>query len=634
VRWNPENPAIILTLNRMGKNNVQVIVTTPFSIYRYPSDFVTNNRPDIKTRDDYMNHMYSDDRLNTKFNAFERVTVPSINGQTYKNYTWQVVHSPHLPEKYMDRLQRIAQITPNMKLISVNDFSELNSTVSDLLPPSNFINVRLDDDDALHPGYFSLLAKHYTPGIVLSPVNGYKLTNYDHTKKRGKASIFKYPPRTCAASGLAIADDNVNRLGKYDNVHLRNKNIKYLTHKGLFLRMMHDHNFVTAKKKGKKFPISVKKYIKGTRKHTKKHLQKGGGEPEVSEGSGEPELGEGRSKSIYIKPASTDLAVLLVFYNPVGFNRILDNILYVIKTLKEKNIPYFVAECVFDGKKPQIPDATIVLHSNSYMFYKEQLINNLEKHVPEKYTKLMLMDGDIIFDSPDWVDQVSVSLDTNDVIQPFDKACWLMPGNKIIRSWKYSYAHALTKNIEINYQNIHIYHPGFAWAFKRSTFRQLGGLYPNAIIGGGDMLFTFNFFVDEIPDYWFKDSMVTKIPIEAWPAYHKNFKKVAPKVGVIEIRALHLFHGLSLNRQYRTRYQKFADMLNMKWDECIVMNKDNLTEFKDPELRHRLLPYFKERNEDIPLNEAIKVSQQTVKTIATNETTEPLTALNAEISPA
>lgn len=609
----------------MGKNNVQVIVTTPFSIYRYPSGFVTNNQPHIKTRDDYMNHMYSDDRLNTKFNAFERVTVPSINGQTYKNYTWHVVHSPHLPEKYMDRLQRIAQTTPNMKLISVNDFSELKSAVSDLLPPSNFINVRLDDDDALHPGYFDLLASNYKPGLILSPVNGYKVSNYDHTKKMGKASVFNYPRKICAASGLAIADDNVINLIPHDEVHLRKKNIKYLPNKGLFLRMMHNHNFGTAKNKGRKFPISVNKYIKGTRKRSKKHLQKGGGEPE---------LGEGRSKSIYIKPASTDLAVLLVFYNPAGFKRIFDNLIYVINTLKEKNIPYFVAECVFNGKKPQIPDATIVLHSNSFMFYKEQLINALEKHVPEKYTKLMLMDGDIIFDSPDWVDQVSMSLDTNDIVQPFDKACWLMPGNKIIRSWKYSYGHALVKKTQINYQNIHMYHPGFAWAFKRSTFRQLGGLYPNAIIGGGDMLFTFNFFVDEIPEYWFKDAMITTIPIEAWPAYHKNFKKIAPKVGVVEIRALHLFHGLSLNRQYRTRYQKFADMLNMKWDDCIVMNKDNLTEFKDPKLRHRLLPYFKERNEDIPLDEAIKLSQQSVKTVATNETTEPLTAVNAGINPA
>jgi hypothetical protein len=599
----------------MGKKDIKIIVSTPFSIYRFPSGFINKHKPNIKTHEDYMDHMYSDSRLNTKFDAFEHVTVPSINAQTHKNYIWYVVHSPHLPEKYMDRLRRIAQTTPNMQLVPVKSFDSFNSAIDKRLPGSGFINVRLDDDDALHPGYFDLMASNYKPGRILSPVNGYKISNYSQTKRRGKASVFKWPVPKCAASGLGIADNNVFALGSHSTVHTNNTNIKYLKHKGLFVRMVHPENSVTIKHSGNKFPFSVHKYIKGTRKQTKKHLQKGGGDPE---------LGEGRSKSIYITPACTDLAVLLVFYNPVGFKRILNNMLYVMNTLKEKKIPYFVAECVFNNKKPQIPDATLVVHSNSYMFYKEQLINNLEKLVPEKYTKLMIMDGDIIFDSPDWVDQVSMSLDTNDIIQPFDKACWLMPGNKIIRSWKYSYAHALTKKTPIDYQNIHQYHPGFAWAFKRSTFRQIGGLYANAIIGGGDMLFVFNFFVDEIPEYWYKDAMVTTLPIEAWPAYHANFKKVAPKIGIVQIRALHLFHGLSANRQYRTRYQKFAALFDKPWDHYIVMNKDNMTEFKDPKYRELLLPYFKERKEDIPLDEAIELSQNPTRVITTNETTEQL----------
>jgi hypothetical protein len=605
----------------MDKKNVQVIVTTPFSIYNYPSGMVKTHQPHIKNKDDYMNHMYSDDRLNTKFDAFEGVTVPSINGQTHKNYKWLVVHSPHLPELYMDRLRRIAQTTPNMKLVPVKTYASFNSAISKRLPSSGFINVRLDDDDALHPDYFNLLASNYKPGLIQTPVNGYKVSNYNYTKKCGKASVFKYPSSTCAASGLAIADNNVSKLGRHTNVHKKHKNIKYLKQKGLFLRMMHDHNFGTARNFTKKFPISVHHYIKGTRKHTKKHtkkhLQKGG--------AADTELGEGRSKSIYITPTCKDTVVLLAFYNPVGFKRIYDNMMYIINVLKEKNIPYFIAECVFDKRKPQIPGADLVVRSNSYMFYKEQLLNNLEKLVPEKYTKLILMDGDIIFDSPDWVDQISMSLDVNDVIQPFDKACWLMPGNKIIRSWKYSYAYALTRKIPIDYQNIHMYHPGFAWAFKRSTFRSLGGLYANAIIGGGDMLFTFNFFVDAIPEYWYKDAMVTTVPIQAWPEYHANFVKVAPKIGIVNVRALHLFHGLSLNRQYRTRYQKFSQYLTKNWDDYIIMNKDNLTEFKDPKLQHMLLPYFKERNEDIPLQEAITISQQaSVKVIPTNDITEPI----------
>ena len=208
-----------------------------------------------------------------------------------------------------------------------------------------------------------------------------------------------------------------------------------------------------------------------------------------------------------------------------------------------------------------------------------------------------------------------------------------MPGNKIIRSWKYSYGHALLKNIPITQSNIHIYHPGFAWAFTRKMFRNLGGFYPNAIIGGGDMLFTFNFFEDTIPEYWYKDSMIsTMITTQSWPEYHARFKHHAPKVGTIDIRALHLFHGLSLNRQYKTRYQKFAQHFTGSWDQYIQYNNDGLTEFKEAKDRHLLLPYFKGRNEDIPLEEAIKVSERSLSRPRAKEA-EPVLPNTSKVDP-
>ena len=179
------------------------------------------------------------------------------------------------------------------------------------------------------------------------------------------------------------------------------------------------------------------------------------------------QLGEGRSTSIYIEPESKDTAVMISFFNPANFRRSVNNLCYIMKIMKEKKIPCYVAECIFDNAKPEIPGADIVLHSNSYMFYKEQLFNQLEKIIPEKYTKLVALDGDIMFDAPDWLDQISVSLDTNDIIQPYLKACWLTPDNKRVQSWKYGQAYAILKGIEITKQNLHAYHPGFGWAFRR-----------------------------------------------------------------------------------------------------------------------------------------------------------------------
>jgi len=263
---------------------------------------------------------------------------------------------------------------------------------------------------------------------------------------------------------------------------------------------------------------------------------------------GRTEIGEGRSKSLYIEPTVKDTAVMLAFYNPVPFKRILRNMLYIIQILKEKNIPYFVIECVFKGAESQIPDATMVVHSDSYMFYKEQLLNKLETVVPEEYTKLVCLDGDIMFDSPDWVNQVSASLDENDIIQPFSEACWLTPDNSKIRSKKPSYAYGIVHDKLKAPRSIHMYHPGFAWAFKREVFRKMGGFFDRAVIGNGDMLFVFNFIRDHVPEFWIRDVLRSRFILDTWPAYHAKIKELNSKIGYLTNKALHLFHGVRQNR--------------------------------------------------------------------------------------
>lgn len=323
-----------------------------------------------------------------------------------------------------------------------------------------------------------------------------------------------------------------------------------------------------------------------------------------------PGLGEGRSKDIYIEPNVKDTAVLLAFYNPARFKRLLKNILYLIEIFKRNKIPYFVAECVFDGKAPQIPEATITLRSNSYMFYKEQLINLLEKKVPKQYTKLVMLDADILFDAPDWVDQISYALDKVDIVHPYATACWLSPDNKRIQSKSQSYGHAIVHKLPMNGKTVHNYHPGFVWAFRRSTFQALGGFYPKCIIGSGDMVFVMNFFDGGIPESYITDVLRSRFMIDDWPAYNKRFKEIAPKVGYLNMKALHLFHGLTISRQYDTRHKMVRDKLVKPWKEMITVNADGLTEFKDPSLHHYLLPYFKGRNEDIPLRQALNTTRR------------------------
>jgi len=93
--------------------------------------------------------------------------------------------------------------------------------------------------------------------------------------------------------------------------------------------------------------------------------------------------------------------------------------------------------------------------------------------------------------------------------------------------------------------------------------------------------------------------------VEKWPEYHAKFKQINPKLGHLTIKCLHLFHGLMQSRQYETRYNDFLKSGLGTWDTAITYNKDGLTEFADPKHRAALLPYFKGRNEDISLAEAL-----------------------------
>jgi len=320
------------------------------------------------------------------------------------------------------------------------------------------------------------------------------------------------------------------------------------------------------------------------------------------------EIGEGRSKPIYIEPTVDDTAVLICFFNPARFKRILNNALYIISILKQYEIPYYCVECVFKDFAPQIPDATLVVQSNSYMFYKELLLNKLEPLVPEKYTKLAFIDADVIFDSPDWIDQISRSLSKNDIIQPFSEACWLTPDNTRVRSNKLSYGFAMARKRPINMSTFYHYHPGFAWAFKRDVFRKLGGFYDKSIIGGGDIALVLSMFPTEVSNSDFiranAHGRFGEFVIDSWREYYTNFKKVNPRIGCLPIKLFHLFHGVTRDRNYTERYRAISRVLTGTWDQEIHVNKDGLYEFNNPIINDVLYKYFKDRNEDISLREA------------------------------
>jgi hypothetical protein len=239
------------------------------------------------------------------------------------------------------------------------------------------------------------------------------------------------------------------------------------------------------------------------------------------------------------------------------------------------------------------------------MFYKEQLFNIMEKKVPEKYTKLVFMDGDIIFEAPDWVDKVSESLNYHEIIMPFEDACWLYPDNISIRSKKKNLAWAIIN--KVNFKTLYNYHPGFAWAMRRDFFKAIGGFFDKKFLGAGDVAMGAS-LVPGVSQKALSTFTGQRAVADSYLEYYKRVSAQDPKLGYLKFDAYHLFHGLKTGRQYSTRYSKIQHILKRGFESFTKVNEDGLYEFTDPELIEYAKKYFTQRNEDISLTDAMKPS--------------------------
>ena len=287
----------------------------------------------------------------------------------------------------------------------------------------------------------------------------------------------------------------------------------------------------------------------------------------------------------YNTPKAKDTAVCLCYFSAVGYNRPRANFLKVKAMLDRARIPTFTAECIIGNTPQLIPNPTILVRSNSALFYKEQLFNMLEFQIPRQYKNLVFMDSDIIFSEPDWVDRISLALKSYSIIQPFSKVVFT---NASLEPMEPALPSAIKRFKERNMINGH---PGFCWAILRSQFRAMGRFFDKAIIGSGDTLFansvmkmnvafTYEFIYRDYAQWRFRTSVV---PVS---------------VTYLDMTIYHLYHGDLKSRQYASRH-KIPQLQKIKtWDQAVYTNKDGMYELKDRTVNNIFKEYFLSRKED------------------------------------
>jgi len=304
----------------------------------------------------------------------------------------------------------------------------------------------------------------------------------------------------------------------------------------------------------------------------------------------------------YSKPSSTrqDMAVLLVYFNPCSYKKLAQNLCLTYHNLTSAGIPVFLVEHCFGDQVPLFPEnGTTIFNtrSDSYMFYKENLLNWLMPKVPAQYTKFFIMDCDLLFEKLTWYNDVSLLLDTYDVVQPFQDSIWLASDLKTIHFRRPGIVYAST----IEQPNLGKHHPGFAWAFRRD-FIEPKGIFDLNILGSGDTNIAAAVLQKELSSPEWKENSPDWM-LDKYTEYYKLFENT--KVTFYSQIVYHLWHGSRPNRSYCSRYRGFKeiclDNIMVQMDGLFSFNSYGLFEFNG-NARHELntifLTYFQSRQED------------------------------------
>src|SRR5436190_1704389 len=118
------------------------------------------------------------------------------------------------------------------------------------------------------------------------------------------------------------------------------------------------------------------------------------------------------------------LAIVTCHFNPIGFHEMRRNFLRFCRQIQAQQLPLFIAELAF-GDEEWVSCAgedTLLLRTSSkhVFWYKENLLNLVERIVPSEFSGLAWVDADVWFERDDWFLATERALETYAVVQMGD----------------------------------------------------------------------------------------------------------------------------------------------------------------------------------------------------------------------
>jgi hypothetical protein len=305
------------------------------------------------------------------------------------------------------------------------------------------------------------------------------------------------------------------------------------------------------------------------------------------------------------------LDVVAVYDNPLHWVSRYANFLRFEDSMIEARVRLTTVETAYGQLPFDLPERVGVrrvrLRANSICWRKENLAQIGVAAIPDAQY-LALVDGDMLFHDPLWVEQVLQALQIHRIVQISSDIIWLGPRNEFVGSGK-SFIHWYLKSRRAHTQNLYWHkpspvemldwgYPGGAWGYRREAFESMGGLLDVCLLGAADYHMAMGYF--DLADLLLTDNDYTpqyRAALKAWK--ERARAAIGEDIGLVPGIVYHLWHGPLHARRYSTREQI---LIRNHYDPNtdIVRRRDGLIELagNKPKLRDDILAYFTDRDED------------------------------------
>jgi hypothetical protein len=308
---------------------------------------------------------------------------------------------------------------------------------------------------------------------------------------------------------------------------------------------------------------------------------------------------------------TNQLYVLTTYYNPMRFRRRRANYEYFRSQL---HAPLITVELMYNSEpelEPSSADVLVQLSGDAVLWQKERLLNIALSHVPEGVKNIAWLDCDVVLHRADWVAAACDELEHSPLVQLFSEVYDLKRDERFcplaasaVEPSGFSAASLVTtgKSTPEDFQpqstkRVRRAAFGLAWAARTDLMRK-HLFYDAMILGSGDRALAcaaWGRYDDAI-------GMARLTPPRAnhYRSWAVPFHiATAGKVGCVEGKLFHLWHGDLSDRRYIERHCRLAEFpFDPTRDIYIAANGAWAWSPNTKPLRAYVYEYFLGRNED------------------------------------